>query len=151
MPDPQPKRQPVPALQIHYYPEDDFLSLGNGLPDGGGFDLCDACIVLFGGYPENPVEFIHWNAAELLLPALTEGLTTYKSPYDDELITYDPNTDTLRLQNGRPALVQRDILEGVSIFFDDEVFVSAIVLERAAALLLPVLTAEPAAEPDDGS
>lgn len=142
-PAPEPERPRIPALTIHYYPEDDFLSVGNGLPDGGGFDLCAGCIVLFGGYPENPVEFIHDNAAELLLPALTGGAATYQSPYDDEIITYDPDTDTLRLQNGRPTQVQRDIFEGCSVFFDDKEFVSAIVLAKAAALLTPVLTAEP--------
>ena len=143
LPDPESERQRIPTLTIYYYPEDDFLSVGNGLPDGGGFDLCAGCIVLFGGYPENPVEFIHDNAAELLLPALTGGAATYQSPYDDEIITYDPDTDTLRLQNGRPTQVQRDIFEGCSVFFDDDVFVSAIVLKKAAAFLIPVLTTEP--------
>lgn len=142
-PKPEPERPRVPAREIHYYPEDDFLSVSNGLPDGGGFDLCPCCIVLFGGYPENPVEFIHWNAAELLLPALTGAATPYQSPYDDEVITYDSETDTLRLQNGLPALVRRDIFAGCGVFFNDKEFVAAIVLERAAELLIPVLTAEP--------
>ena len=142
-PKPEPERPRVPTREIHYYPEDDFLSVSNGLPDGGGFDLCRGCIVLFGGYPENPVEFIHWNAAELLLPALTGAATPYQSPYDDEVITYDADTDTLRLQNGLPALVRRDIFEGCGVFFNDKEFVAAIVLEQAAELLIPVLTAEP--------
>ena len=70
--------------------------------------------MLFGGYPENPVEFIHWNAAELLLPALTGTVTPYQSPYDDEVITYDPESDTLRLQNGLPALVRRIFSRGAA-------------------------------------
>ena len=133
-----------PALEIHYYPEDDFLSVGNGLPDGAGLDLCGGCIVLFGGYPLNPVEFIHWNAAELLLPALTGGAASYQSPYDDEVIIYDPETDTLRLCNGRLDGERKDILPGCSVFMEDERgLVSSLMLERAAELLLPVLTAEP--------
>ena len=142
-PKPEPARPRVPTREIHYYPEDDFLSVSNGLPDGGGFDLCHCCIVLFGGYPENPVEFIHWNAAELLLPALTGVATPYQSPYDDEVIAYDSDTDTLHLQNGLPALVRRDIFAGCGVFFNDKEFVAAIVMELAAELLIPVLTAEP--------
>ena len=104
--------------------------------------------MLFDGYPEKPVEFIHWNAAELMLPVLTGAATTCQSPYDDEVITYAADTDTLRLQNGRQALVRRDIFAGCGVLFDDADAVAAIVLERAAELLIPVLTAEP--EVEDG-
>ena len=142
-PKPAPARQFVPTQEINYYPEDDFLSVSNGLPDGVGSELCRGCIVLFDGYPEKPVEFIHWNAAELLLPALTGAATTCQSPYDDEVIAYDADTDTLRLQNGRQALVRRDIFEGCSVLFDDKEWIAAIILERAAELLIPVFTAEP--------
>ena len=147
-PKPEPARQFVPTQEINYYPEDDFLSVSNGLPDGVGSELCRGCIVLFDGYPEKPVEFIHWNAAELLLPVLTGAATTCQSPYDDEVITYAANTDTLHLQNGRQALVRRDIFAGCGVLFDDKEWIAAIILERAAERLIPVLTAEP--EGDEG-
>lgn len=143
MPHPQHETQPSVTKEVSHDWESDTLWVGNNRPAPGGFDLYASCIVFFEKYPASVSGFMLWGAKEVLLPLLSGGETQYKNPEDDEVITYDRVSDTLRLRNSRPAQAQRDIFEGCSVFFDDEEFVSAIVLERAAELLLPVLTAEP--------
>ena len=146
MPHPEHYAQPSVTLDLFHDAESDTLWVGNYRPAPGGADLCSSCIVFFEKYPATVSGFMLWGAKEVLSPLFSGAETRYQNPDDHEVITYDPDMDSLRLQNGRPALVQRDIFEGCSVFFDDEDAVAAIVLERAAELLIPVLTAEPEVE-----
>ncbi len=56
-------------------------------------------------------------------------------------IDYDPESDTLFLSNGLPASNGEDIAENVTAFFDDNNQPNAVMIEHAAKLLLPILTA----------
>ena len=143
MPDPEHHAQPSVTRELFYEPESDTLWVGNYRPAPGGADLCSSCIVFFERYPAAVSGFMLWGAKEVLSPLFSGAETRYQNPDDHEVITYAADTDTLRLQNGRQALVRRDIFAGCSVFFDDADAVAAIILERAAELLIPVLTAEP--------
>ncbi len=57
-------------------------------------------------------------------------------------ISYFKDTDTLWLDNGQPAPVGDDIKENITVFFDLEATQpNGVLIEHAAELLLPVLTA----------
>ena len=55
-------------------------------------------------------------------------------------IFYDPETDTLDLDNGLPASNGEDIALYVIVFFDNEGQYNMVTIEHAAELLLPHLT-----------
>ena len=146
---PSTEHQPPVTPDICYTWEDDTLWVGNGGPVPNGMDLSLRCLVFFDSRCESTNAFTFDEAKEILLPVLmgeVTGEVRYEGQDEDAAMTYDPESDTLRLQNGLPALVRRDIFEGCGVFFNDKEFVAAIVLERAAELLIPVLTADSEAE-----
>ena len=142
MPDAEHAAQPPLERELDHDGEADILWLGNGRPGGSGFDLSADCIVFFENYPVSPSGFLRWGAKKVLLPLLRGEETYYASPDDSEVITYDGKSGTLLMKNGRSDLIQRDIFDGCTVLFDADQFVSSIRLERAAELLIPVLTAE---------
>ena len=147
MPHPQHEAQPPVTRLISYTREDDILWVGNGGPPAGGIDLSRRCIVFFGPGCIDANAFTFDDARELLLPILQGQITgevRYEGPDQDAVMTYNPETDTLRLRNGRLDGERKDIFPGCSVFMEDaRGLVSSLTLERAAELLLPVLTAEP--------
>lgn len=148
MPSTQHNTQSPVTREISYDWEDDTLWVGNGGSPSGGIDLSPRCIVFFDPGCVNANAFTFDDAREIILPVLQGQVTReirYEGPEEDAVMIYDRETDTLRLQNSLPNLVRKDIFDGCSVFLErDKGLVSAIVLERAAELLLPVLTAEPA-------
>lgn len=148
-------QQPLVGIKISHEWESDTLWVGNGGPVPGGMDLSLRCIVFFGPGCVEANAFTFDEAKELLLPVLqgqVTGEVRYEGPGTDAVLTYDRASDTLRLRNGRLDGERKEIFPGCSVFMEDERgLVSSLTLERAAELLLPVLTAEPAAEPVDGS
>ena len=152
MPHPQHDAQPPVTRHISYTWDDDILWVGNGGPPAGGIDLSRRCIVFFGPGCVDANVFTFDDARDILLPILQGQVTgeiRYEGPDQDAVMVYDRASDTLRLQNSRPDRVRKDIFDGCSVFLErDKGLVSAIVLERAAALLLPVLTAEPEEDGD---
>ena len=56
-------------------------------------------------------------------------------------IDYHAESDTLWLGNGLPTPDGEDIAENVTAFFDDNNQPNAVMIEHAAKLLLPILTA----------
>ena len=56
-------------------------------------------------------------------------------------IDYHAESDTLWLGNGLPTPDGEDIAENVTAFFDDDGQPNAVMIEHAAKLLLPILTA----------
>ncbi len=56
-------------------------------------------------------------------------------------IDYDPISDTLYLGNGLSASNGEDAAENVTVFFDNDFQHNAVMIEHAARLLLPILTA----------
>ena len=139
------------APDIVYTWDDDTLWVGNGGAVPGGMDLSLRCIVFFGPGCIEANAFTFDEAKEILLPVLTGEVTgpvQYEGANENAIITYFPESDTLRIRNGLPERVRKDIFAGCGVFLErDKGLVAAIVLERAAELLMPVLTAEP--EPDD--
>ena len=152
MPHPQHDAQPPVTRRISYTWEDDILWVGNGGPPAGGIDLSRRCIVFFGPGCVDANVFTFDDAREILLPVLqgqVTGEVLYEGPDQDAVMTYNPETDTLRLRNGRLDGERKDIFPGCSVFMEDERgLVSSLTLERAAELLLPVLTAEPEEDGD---
>ena len=53
-------------------------------------------------------------------------------------ISYDPESDTLDVGNGRPGSDGQPIADGLTAFFDDDEVVS-ITLENALEILTPIL------------
>ncbi len=147
MPHPQHQTQPPVTRHISHTREDDILWVGNGGPPAGGIDLSRRCIVFFGPGCIDANAFTFDDARELLLPILQGQLTgeiRYEGPDQDAVMVYDRAADILRLQNSLPDRVRKDIFDGCSVFLErDKGLVSAITLANAAALLIPVLTAEP--------
>ena len=150
MPNPEHHSQPPVAPDIVYTWDDDTLWVGNGGAVPGGMDLSLRCIVFFGPGCIEANAFTFDEAKEILLPVLTGEVTgevRYEGQDEDAAMTYDPESDTLRLWNGRLDGERKEIFPGCSVFLEDERgVVSSLTLERAAELLIPVLTAEPEAE-----
>ena len=144
-------QQPPVGIDIFHDWESDTLFVGNGGPIPGGMNLSPLCLIYFGPQCENANAFAFDDAKELLLPVLlgqVTGEVRYEGPEEDAVLTYDRASDTLRLRNGRLDGERKEIFPGCSVFMEDERgLVSSLTLERAAELLLPVLTAEP---DDDG-
>lgn len=152
MPHPQHETQPaLTRINIAHDWASDTLWVGNGGPVPNGMNLSPGCLVFFDSWCESANTFTFDDAREILLPILqgqVTGEVHYEGPEEDAVMTYNPETDTLRLRNGRLDGERKDIFPGCSVFMEDERgLVSSLTLERAAALLLPVLTAEPE---DDG-
>ena len=61
-------------------------------------------------------------------------------------IDYDPESDTLYLGNGLPASNGEDVANNVTVFFTDDFDHHGVMIEHAAKLLVPILTA--AGRPD---
>ena len=139
--------QPPVTRHISYTWEDDILWVGNGGPAPGGIDLSLRCIVFFDPGCVNANAFTFDEAGKILLPLLrgeVTGPVQYEGADENALIAYTSESDTLRIWNGLPELVRKDIFAGCGVFLErDKGLVAAIILERAAELLLPVLTAEP--------
>ena len=153
MPNAERETQQSPmGIELFYEPESDTLFVGNGGPIPGGMDLSPSCLIHFGPRVENANGFVFEAAREILLPVLrgeVTGEVRYEGPEEDAALTYDRAADTLRLWNGRLDGERMEIFPGCSVFLEDERgLVSSLTLERAAELLLPVLTAEP--EEDGG-
>lgn len=154
MPHPQHQTQPaLTGIELAHDGESDTLWVGNGGPVPNGMNLSPGCLVFFDSWCESANAFTFDDARELLLPILQGQVTgeiRYEGPDQDAVMTYNPETDTLRLRNGRPDGERKDLFPGCSVFMEDaRGLVSSLTLECAAALLLPVLTAEPnPADPD---
>lgn len=150
MPNAEGHAQPPATSYISYTWEDDILWVGNGGPAPGGIDLSLRCIVFFDSGCVNANAFTFDEAGKILLPILrgeVTGPVQYEGADENALIAYAPESDTLRIRNGLPERVRKDIFSGCGVFLErDKGLVSAIVLEKAAELLLPVLTAEPEVE-----
>ncbi len=58
-------------------------------------------------------------------------------------IDYDPKSDTLYLSNGLPASNGEDVAENITVFFTDDFDHHGVMIEHAAKLLVPILTASP--------
>ncbi len=144
---PSTEHQPPVTPDICYTWEDDTLWVGNGGPVPNGMDLSLRCLVFFDSRCESANTFTFDEAKEILLPVLTGEVTgevRYEGQDEDAAMTYDPESDTLRLWNGRLDGERKEIFPGCSVFLEDERgVVSSLTLERAAELLIPVLTAEP--------
>ena len=56
-------------------------------------------------------------------------------------IDYHQESDTLWLGNALPTPNGEDVAENVTVFFDDDDRPNGVMIEHAAALLLPLLTA----------
>lgn len=56
-------------------------------------------------------------------------------------IDYHRESDTLWLGNGLPTPNGEDVAENVTVFFDDADRPNGVMIEHAAALLLPILMA----------
>lgn len=155
MPNAEPHAQPPVAPDIVYTWDDDTLWVGNGGAVPGGMDLSLRCIVFFGPGCIEANAFTFDEAKEILLPVLTGEVTgevRYEGQDEDAAMTYDPESDTLRLWNGRLDGERKEIFPGCSVFLEDERgVVSSLTLERAAELLIPVLTAEPEAADDSAA
>lgn len=67
-------------------------------------------------------------------PLTPEGLTPE--------ITYDEESDTLWIGNGKPVPNGEDLFDGCVVFFDKDRRVSGIMFEDARGLLLPFLNGE---------
>lgn len=147
MPDSEHQAQPPVIPHIAYTWEDDILWVGNGGPVPGGIDLSLRCIVFFDPGCVNANAFTFDEAGKILLPLLrgeVTGPVQYEGADENASIDYTPESDTLRIRNGLPELVRKDIFPGCGVFLErDKGLVAAILLERAAERLIPVLTAEP--------
>ena len=145
-PEHETQQSPV-GIELFHEPETDTLFVGNGGPIPGGMNLSPLCLIHFGPRVENANAFVFEAAQEILLPVLqgeVTGEVRYEGPEDSAALTYDRATDTLRLWNGRLDGERMEIFPGCSVFLEDEQgVVSSLTLERAAELLIPVLTAEP--------
>ena len=153
MPNAEHHAQPPVTPHISYSWEDDTLWVGNRGPVPGGIDLSLRCIVFFDPGCVNANAFTFDEAGKILLPILrgeVTGPVQYEGADENATITYLPESDTLRIRNGLPERVRKDIFAGCGVFLErDKGLVAAIVLERAAELLIPVLTPEPEGADDD--
>ena len=121
MPHSQHQTQPPVTRHISYTREDDILWVGNGGPPAGGIDLSRRCIAFFGPGCVDANAFTFDDARELLLPVLqgqVTGKVRYEGPDQDAVMVYDRAADTLRLQNGLPDRVRKDIFAGCSVFLE---------------------------------
>ena len=148
MPNPEHETQQSPSgIEVSHDGESDTLWVGNGGPVPNGMNLSPRCLVFFDSWCESANTFTFDDAQEILLPVLlgeVTGEVHYEGPEDAAALTYDRATDTLRLWNGRLDGERMEIFPGCSVFLEDERgVVSSLTLERAAELLIPVLTAEP--------
>ena len=65
----------------------------------------------------------------------------------DMAITYEPESDTLRLQTGEPpdtGYTEKTVAPGLRVNFDPDGWAMGVVIERAAELLRPHFLAESA-------
>ena len=152
MPNTEHQAQPPVTPDIAYTWEDDTLWVGNRGAVPGGMDLSLRCIVFFGPGCIEANAFTFDEAGKILLPILrgeVTGEVRYEGQDEDAAMTYDPESDTLRLWNGCLDGERKEIFPGCSVFLEDERgVVSSLTMEQAAELLIPVLTAEPEAEDD---
>ncbi len=58
-------------------------------------------------------------------------------------IDYDPKSDTPYLGNGKPASNGEDVAQNVTVFYTDDFDHHGVMIEHAAKLLVPILTASP--------
>ena len=93
------------------------------------------------------IEVVLYHAAKMLGPHLFPGderigQRSIFSQARDLAITYERETDTLRLQTGDPpyaGYTEKTVAPGLSVNFDPEGWAMGVTLERAAARLRPHL------------
>ena len=98
---------------------------------------------------EEVIEVVLYHAAKMLGPHLFPGdekigQHNIFSQARELAITYDPETDTVRLQTGDPpdagsGYTEKTVAPGLSVNFDPEGWAMGVTLERAAARLRPHL------------
>lgn len=147
MPNAKRPAQSPATREIAYTGEEDVLWVGNGGPVPGGIDLSRRCIVFFAAAGVNANAFTFDEAGKILLPILRgagTGPVQYEGADENAGIAYGPESDTLRIWNGLPERVRKDIFPGCGVFLEgDKALAAALVPEKAAGRRLPVLAAEP--------
>ena len=146
-------------LQISYYPSDDILLLENGKQWQHGTNMAQD-VVAYADTERQPAAIEISGAKKALESMLCIGQnktpmqSTAESghrPDENELdrvtlpltVSYDTETDTLRLESGLPTTFDIGIADGLVAFYDGEdeygKFINGIRLENAAKLLKPYL------------
>ena len=131
-------------LQISYDPESDTLYIGNGLLGNDGQPVADRLTAFFGD-GDDIVEVTLENAVELLAPCLKESfaeradVSRQATTGTDLEIHYFPQTDTLDLGNGLPAVEGYDVADNLTAHVDHEGDVVFVTLEHAVKVLAPYL------------
>ena len=137
------------GLSIRYYEDTDTLVFRIAESPGYGETVAPDLWVMYGRDGEVSKVTIEHAAKQLpryLFPGeALEGKVIW-NPRDMEL-TYELETDTLRLQTGEPPYTghtEKSVAQGLRVNFDPEGWAMGVVIERAAELLRPYLLAESA-------
>ena len=138
-------------LNINYFEDVDFLTLWNERLTDGGEDVSACLTAFFDDSDDSVVSFTIQGAARNLAPVLYGEESFGKDRvrrkvgqlgYLEDvplLIDYWPNSDTLRLWNGRPASREQVVADTLIAELDAEGEAVGFTLERAAAQLRPFL------------
>lgn len=138
-------------LNINYFEDVDFLTLWNEQLTDGGEDVSACLTAFFDDSDDSVVSFTIQGAARNLVPILYGEESFGKDRvrrkvgqlgYLEDvplLIDYWPDTDTLRLWNGRPVSREQVVADTLIAELDAEGEAVGFTLEQAAGQLRPFL------------
>lgn len=135
------------GLSISYFGDTDTLVLHIAESPGSGETVSPNLWVMYdrdGKVSSVTIDHATRILAPYLFPA--DGQAGLSNGFDRDLaITYDHETDTLRLQTGEPPYAdytENTVATGLRANFDPEGWCMGVVIERAAEQLRPYLLAE---------
>ncbi len=139
-------------LIIRYSEDVDFLTLWNGRLSDGGEDISAGLTAFFDDSDDSVVSFTIQSAVKDLAPILFGKQSGRPNRAHREvgqkgylekvplLIDYLPDSDTLRLWNGRPVARKQRVADTLLAEFDGEGEIVGFTLEQAASQLRPFLS-----------
>lgn len=141
-------------LNINYFADVDFLTLWNEKLTDGGEDVSAGLTAFFDESDDSVVSFTIQGAARNLAPVLygkeSEGEDPVRRKVGQRgylenvplLIDYWPDSDTLRLSNGRPVSREQVVADTLTAQLDANGEAVGLKLERAAGQLRPFIYRE---------
>ena len=135
------------GLSISYYEDTDTLVFRIAESPGCGETVAPDLWVMYGRDGEVSkvtIEHAVKQLAQYLFPGdAQEGKIAWNPR--EMAISYDPDTDRLRLQTGEPpyaGYTEKTVATGIRVNFDPEGWAMGVTIERAAEMLRPYLLAE---------
>ena len=135
------------GLSISYYGDTDTLVFRIAESPGCGETVAPDLWVMYGRDGEVSkvtIEHAVKQLARYLFPGDAQEGKIVWNPRE-MAISYDPDTDRLRLQTGEPpyaGYTEKTVATGLRVNFDPEGWAMGVTIERAAEMLRPYLLAE---------